>query len=310
MKSLVDPALVGDVGEDRVEQREVGAGVDGEVEDVVLARLDLAGVDRHRPARIDDDDPRLGVRLAGELLVLLRERRAAEVRHPVVQEVVGLGLERVAADGEDRVGELGVLVAVVELAHAHVARGVDLGIVGRAIVDADVLDLHRLEIELAGAPGVLVAAAGAAMVEGGDEQPVLALLVDDRDGDAGDEVERVLPARRLHLAVAPDHRVGEALELGVALARVAHLGDARAADRAEAGVHLAVRVGLDDDVHVAAVLLDDVVHRRASTRRASPPPAARRDRRRRRSPTGRCRPACSRPSYRRDSRSRRCSSGR
>ena len=158
------------------------------------------------------------MRLVRQLARLLVQRRAAQIRHPVVQEVVGLGFERVGADGDDRVGELGVLVAVVEFADAHVAGGVDLGIVGRAVVDADVLDLHGAEIELAGAPGVLVAAAGAAVVEGGDEQPVLALLVDHRDGDARDEVERVVPARRLHLAVAPDHRVGEALQLGVARA--------------------------------------------------------------------------------------------
>ena len=238
---LIDPALIGDVGEERVEQREVGAGIDREMQHAVLARLRLAGIDRDRAARIDDDDAALLVRLAGELLVLLVDRRAAKVRHPVVQEIVGLGLERVRADGEDRVRELGVLVAIVELADAHVARRVDLRIVGGAIVDADVLHLHRAEIELSGAPGVLVAAAGAAMIEGGDEEPVLALLVDHRGRDARDEVERVVPARRLHLAVAPDHRIGEPLQLGVAGAAVAHLGDARAADRAEAGIHHAVR---------------------------------------------------------------------
>ena len=54
---LVDPALVGDVGEERIEEREVGAGVDSEVQHVVLAGLDLAGIDRHGAPRIDDDDP-------------------------------------------------------------------------------------------------------------------------------------------------------------------------------------------------------------------------------------------------------------
>ena len=53
---LVDPALVGDVGEKRVEQRQVGAGLDLQVQHVVLAGLDFAGIDRHRAARIDDDD--------------------------------------------------------------------------------------------------------------------------------------------------------------------------------------------------------------------------------------------------------------
>ena len=173
-------------------------------------------------------------RLGAELGLLLVHRGAAQIRHPVIEEIVGLGFERVGADRHDRVGELRVLVAVVQFADAHVARGVNLGIVGRAIVDADVLHLHGAEIELAGAPGVLVAAAGAAVIEGGDEQPVLAHVVDDRDGDARDEIERVVPARRLHLAVAPHHRVGEALQLRVARARVAHLRHARAAHRAEA----------------------------------------------------------------------------
>ena len=182
-----------------------------------LPASDLAGIDRDGAARIDDDDAgsRSTARRANCCLLLV-ERRAAQVRHPVVEEVVGLGLERVGADRNDRVGELGVLVAVVEFAHAHVAGRVDFGIVGGAVVDADVLDLHGAEIELAGAPGVLVAAARAAVVEHGDEQPVLALLLDDRRGDARDEVERIVPGGRLHLAVAPDHRVGEPLQLGVA----------------------------------------------------------------------------------------------
>ena len=151
----------------------------------------------------------------------------------MIEEIVGLRFQRVGADRDDGVGKLGVLVAVVEFAHAHVAGGVDFRVVGRAIVDADVLHLHGAEIELAGAPGVLVAAAGAAVIEGGDEQAVLALLVDHADGDAGDEIERVVPARRLHLPVAPDHRIGEALQLRVALARIAHLRHAGAAHRAE-----------------------------------------------------------------------------
>ena len=142
---------------------------------VVLAGFDLAGIDGDRAARIDDDDAWPARSAPAELGLLLVHRGAAQIRHPVVEEVVGLGFERVGADRDDRVGEFGVLVAVVEFANAHVARGVDFGIVGRTIVDADVLDLHRPEIELAGAPGVLVAAAGAAMVEGRDEQAVLAL---------------------------------------------------------------------------------------------------------------------------------------
>ena len=51
---LVDPALVDDVGEERIEQREVGAGVDRQVQDIVLARFHFAGIDRDRAARIDE----------------------------------------------------------------------------------------------------------------------------------------------------------------------------------------------------------------------------------------------------------------
>ena len=72
------------------------------------------------------------------------------------------------------------------------------------------------------------------MVEGRDEEPVLALLLDHRGGDPRHEVERVVPGGRLHLAVAPDHGRGEPLLLGVARRRVGHLGHPGAADRAQA----------------------------------------------------------------------------
>ena len=55
-EGLVGPSLVGDVSQPRIEQREIGAGVDGKVHHAVLAGLDLAGIDGHRTARVDDDD--------------------------------------------------------------------------------------------------------------------------------------------------------------------------------------------------------------------------------------------------------------
>ena len=259
---FVGPALFGDVSEPGIEQREVRARIDREVHHAILAGFHLAGVDRHGAAWIDDDDAALLDRFRAELGLLLVHRGAAQIRNPVIEEVIGLSFERIGADRDDGVGELGVLVAVVEFAHAHVAGGMYLRIVGGAIVDADVLHLHGAEIELAGAPGVLVAAAGATVIVGRDEQAVFAHVVDDADGDASDEIECIVPTRRLHLAVAPDHRIGEALQLRVALARVAHLRDAGAAHRAKAGIHHAVLVRLDDDMHVFAVLLYDVVHRR------------------------------------------------
>ena len=169
--------------EQRVEQRQVGARLDRQVQHVLRARLGLAGGDGGCAARIDEDDARSRDRLAcAELGALLVQAGAAQVGHPVVQEIVCLRLQRVGADRDDGVGELGVLVAVVQLRHAHVAGAVHLAVVGRPVVDADVLDLHALEIELAGRPGVLVAAASAAMVVSRDDQPVLALLARRRGG--------------------------------------------------------------------------------------------------------------------------------
>ena len=151
----------------------------------------------------------------------------------MVQEVVGLGLQGVRADRDDRVGEFGVLVAIVEFANPHVAGRMHLGVVSRAIVNADVLDLHRAEIELSGAPGIFVAAAGPAVIESRDEQAVLALGVDHRRRHARHEVERVVPACRLHLAVAPYHRFSQALLLGRTRLGKRFLRHARAADRAK-----------------------------------------------------------------------------
>ncbi len=111
----------------------------------------------------------------------------------MVQEIVGLGFERIRADSKDGIGQLGILVTVVQLADAHVARGMDLRVIGRAIVDPDVLDLHALEIELPGRPGVFIAAAGTTMVEGRDDKAVLALLLDHAPRDLGDKIQRIVP---------------------------------------------------------------------------------------------------------------------
>jgi len=135
----------------------------------------------------------------------------------MIQEVIGLGLERVGAHSNKRVGKLGIFVAIVELAHAHVAGGVDFRIISRPIVNPDILHLHGAEVELASAPGVFITAAGAAMVEGRDEHAIFAHVIHHCDRHARDEVERIVPARRLHLPITPDHRVREALQLRIAL---------------------------------------------------------------------------------------------
>ena len=206
----------------------------------------LAGVGGDRAARVDDDH-------AGAV---------PHARHHVVEEQVGLGLEGIGADQEDRVGERVVLVAVVQLADAHVAGRVHLGVVGRPVVNPAVLDLHRAEIELARAPGVLVAAGRAAVVEHRDVEIVLVVLVDVAGGDPGNQIERIVPRGRLPRAVTPDHRLREPLLLGAGDVRTPVLRHARAAHRAEARVDAAVDVRLDHQMHVLPVLLDDVVHGR------------------------------------------------
>ncbi len=70
-EGLVEPSLGGDLGHQRIEEDKVGAGPDGQVKDVRLARGVLASVDGHRAPRIDDDDARRLVRLVGELLLLM-----------------------------------------------------------------------------------------------------------------------------------------------------------------------------------------------------------------------------------------------
>src|SRR3954453_17883678 len=89
----------------------------------------------------------------------------------------------------------------------------DLGVVGRAVVNADVLDLHALEIELAGRPGILVTTAGAAMIEGGDDHAVLPLFLDDAAGDLRRESDGVVPGGRRHGAVTVDQRFRQAVRL-------------------------------------------------------------------------------------------------
>ena len=85
----------------------------------------------------------------------------------MIEEIVGLSFERIGADGDDRVGKLRILVTIVEFADAHVARCMHLGIVSRAVVDADVLDLHRAEIKLARA--AIAALAGVSRTSGKNE---------------------------------------------------------------------------------------------------------------------------------------------
>jgi len=70
---LVDPALVRNVRHPRIEQGEIRAGVDRQMHDVLFAGFDLAGVDRHRPTRVDNDDPRALYWFGAELSLFLLE---------------------------------------------------------------------------------------------------------------------------------------------------------------------------------------------------------------------------------------------
>ena len=106
----VHPALVGDVGEERVEKRKVTAAGNRQMKHVFCPGNLLAAVHCHGAAGIDDDHLR-------------------PVLHPldhVVQEQVGLAFHRVGADQHDRVGDLIVGIGVVQLVHAHVAGAVHL----------------------------------------------------------------------------------------------------------------------------------------------------------------------------------------
>ena len=71
------------------------------------------------------------MRFAAQLGILLVERRALKVRNPMVEEVVGLGLERIRSDCDNRIGEFGVLVTIVEFAYPHVAGRVHSELCGR-----------------------------------------------------------------------------------------------------------------------------------------------------------------------------------
>src|SRR4029450_11411554 len=107
---FVDPPLVCDVGEPRVEQREVRAGINRKVHDPILTGLNFACVHSHRASRIDNDYAAWLDWFSAELDLLLVDRRPAQIWNPVIEEVVGLSLQCVCTYRDDRVGKLSVLV--------------------------------------------------------------------------------------------------------------------------------------------------------------------------------------------------------
>jgi hypothetical protein len=68
---LVHPALGCNFCQQCIEQGEVGPRVDGEVQDVFLARIDLAGGNGRRAPRVDGDDTDAVDGLIAELRLLL-----------------------------------------------------------------------------------------------------------------------------------------------------------------------------------------------------------------------------------------------
>ena len=100
---LVVPALLDHVRQQAVEQRDVGARPDVEVQHVLLARNLLRHGDGHGAARVHDDHLRALGRLAGEPLLLLAGAVPGQVLDPVGQEVIGLRLVRIGADEDGNI---------------------------------------------------------------------------------------------------------------------------------------------------------------------------------------------------------------
>ena len=256
------PALLDHVGQQPVEQRDVGAGLDVEMQHVLLARRLLGHGDGDRPARVDDHELRAFGRLAGEPLLLLADALPGQIRNPVREEVVGLRLVRVRADGDDGVGDLRVLVRVVELTHPHVARRVALGVVGGAIVDADHLGPEGREHELAAAPGVLEATSRSAVVEAVEHELVGPVLVEDALGEPPVDGESPVPRGVDPVVTGGLARVLQPVGAD-AVRGVHHGGELPAPGGRQPLIHRAILVRQDHDVVSAPVpARDHVVHRR------------------------------------------------
>jgi hypothetical protein len=118
-------------------------------------------------------------------VVFLVEGPALQVRYPVIEEIVRLRFIRVRTDGPDDIGQLGILVRIVQLADTHLASRVTLRVVRGAVVDADHRGLQRRKHQLAGTPCVFESSSRTTVVEGRKDNTARAILVEHLLHQAG-----------------------------------------------------------------------------------------------------------------------------
>ena len=134
-KVFVMPALRYHIGKQGIEQSGVRAGLDIQVQNIGFSGNLLANRHSRGATGIHDDDFGCGSRFARKALLLFVHAAAVEIGNPVIQKVVGLGFIGVGTRADDGVCQLCVFIAVVQLAHAHIAGGVAFGVVGWPVMD-------------------------------------------------------------------------------------------------------------------------------------------------------------------------------
>jgi hypothetical protein len=123
-------------------------------------------------------------------------------------------------------------------------------------VDAHHRRLQCREHQLAGAPGVFEATAGATVVEAIEQQATWPISIQNLPSEAGVDRERVVPARIEPVIAAVDERILKAL-LGDAVVRVHVGGHLATARRRQAAVDAAIAVRNDHDVPAATRVIGD-----------------------------------------------------
>lgn len=198
-------ALLPDRPGDGVGQDVVRAQVGPEEHHPVRGHLGRHGVGAGLPGVNDDEVAGLGGLARVKGLLLLRHRGPLDVGEHVLHVEHRGRLVGVRSPEDDGVGEAGVLVGVVQLVDAPLPASPDLGVVGGAVVDGDVLHGEGGEEELPGGVVVLKALARAPVVEAlhGDVV-VVAVPVPDALDEEAHEGEGVLPGDGLELVAHPE----------------------------------------------------------------------------------------------------------